>query len=83
MEIAVVGVTAVVRLDGGSIADARVAITALAPTIRRVPDAEAALTGSDGSRRRDRGRRPSGGGRLLADHATSGGRPDTARRWRR
>ena len=48
MEIAVVGVTAVVRLDGGSIADARVAITALAPTIRRVPDAEAALTGSDG-----------------------------------
>ena len=36
-------------LDGGSIADARVAITALAPTIRRVPDAEAALTGSDGA----------------------------------
>ena len=49
MEIAVVGVTAVVRLDGGSIADARVAITALAPTIRRVPDAEAALIGSDGA----------------------------------
>jgi CO/xanthine dehydrogenase FAD-binding subunit len=49
MEIAVVGVTAVVRLDRGSIADARVAITALAPTIRRVPDAEAALTGSDGT----------------------------------
>ena len=49
MEIAVVGVTVVVRLDGGSIADARVAITALAPTIRRVPDAEAALTGSDGA----------------------------------
>ncbi|HJQ71853.1 MAG TPA: FAD binding domain-containing protein [Actinomycetota bacterium] len=48
MEIAVVGVTAVVRLDGASVADARVAITALAPTIRRVPDAEAALTGSDG-----------------------------------
>jgi CO/xanthine dehydrogenase FAD-binding subunit len=48
MEIAVVGVTAVVRLDGGSVADARVAITALAPTIRRVRDAEAALTGSDG-----------------------------------
>jgi CO/xanthine dehydrogenase FAD-binding subunit len=48
MEIAVVGVTAVVRLDGGSVADARVAITALAPTVRRVPDAEAALTGSDG-----------------------------------
>ncbi len=49
MEIAVVGVTAVVRLDGGSIAHARIAITALAPTIRRVPGAEAALTGSDGA----------------------------------
>ena len=48
MEIAVVGVTAVVRLDGGSIADARVAITALAPTILRVTDAETALTGTDG-----------------------------------
>ena len=29
---------------------ARVAITALAPTIRRVPEAEAALIGSDGGR---------------------------------
>jgi CO/xanthine dehydrogenase FAD-binding subunit len=48
MEIAIVGVTAVVTQDGGSVADARVAITALAPTIRRVPDAEAALNGSDG-----------------------------------
>jgi CO/xanthine dehydrogenase FAD-binding subunit len=48
MEIAVVGVTAVVRLDGGSVSDARVAITALAPTIRRVSEAEAALVGSDG-----------------------------------
>jgi CO/xanthine dehydrogenase FAD-binding subunit len=48
MEIAVVGATAVVRLDGGAIADARIAITALAPTIRRMPEAEAALTGSDG-----------------------------------
>lgn len=47
MEIAVVGATAVVTLDGGSVADARVAITALAPTIRRVPEAEAALVGSD------------------------------------
>ena len=50
MEIAVVGATAVVRLDGDRIADARVAITALAPTIRRVPEAEAALTGSAGDR---------------------------------
>jgi CO/xanthine dehydrogenase FAD-binding subunit len=46
MEIAVVGATAVVTLAGGEIADARVAITALAPTIRRVPDAETALVGS-------------------------------------
>jgi len=48
MEIAIVGVTAVVRVDAGLVADARLAITALAPTIRRVPEAEAALTGSDG-----------------------------------
>ncbi len=48
MEIAVVGVTAVVAAAGDSIADARVAITALAPTIRRVAEAEAALKGSDG-----------------------------------
>ena len=48
MEIAVVGVTAVVSLDTGSVTHARVAITALAPTIRRVPEAEAALTSSDG-----------------------------------
>jgi CO/xanthine dehydrogenase FAD-binding subunit len=48
MEIAVVGATAVVRIDAGRVADARVAITALAPTIRRVPEAEAALAGSDG-----------------------------------
>jgi CO/xanthine dehydrogenase FAD-binding subunit len=48
MEIAVVGVTAVVRLNAGSVSDARVAITALAPTIRRVSEAEAALIGSDG-----------------------------------
>jgi CO/xanthine dehydrogenase FAD-binding subunit len=48
MEIAIVGVTAVVRLEGGSVADARLAITALAPTIRRAPDAEAALNGTTG-----------------------------------
>ena len=48
MEIAVVGSTAVVTLEGGAISDARVAITALAPTIRRVSEAEAALAGSDG-----------------------------------
>ena len=48
MEIAIVGATAVVVLEEGRVADARVAITALAPTIRRVPEAEAALAGSDG-----------------------------------
>lgn len=48
MEIAVVGATAVVRLDGDRVVDARVAITALSPTIRRVPDAESALIGGDG-----------------------------------
>jgi carbon-monoxide dehydrogenase medium subunit len=32
----------------GAVSDARVAITALAPVIRRVAEAEAALVGSDG-----------------------------------
>lgn len=50
MEIAIVGATAVVVLDGGSVTDARIAITALAPTIHRVPEAEAVLVGSDGGR---------------------------------
>jgi carbon-monoxide dehydrogenase medium subunit len=48
MEIAIVGATAVVGVDAGGVTGARVAITALAPTIRRVPEAEAALVGSDG-----------------------------------
>jgi CO/xanthine dehydrogenase FAD-binding subunit len=48
MEIAVVGATCSVSLDGGQVAAARVAITALAATIVRVPAAESALTGSDG-----------------------------------
>ncbi|HEY8019067.1 MAG TPA: FAD binding domain-containing protein [Actinomycetota bacterium] len=48
MEIAVVGATAVVTLDDGTVSHARVAITALAPTIRRAPAAEQALIGSDG-----------------------------------
>jgi len=50
MEIAVVGATAVVGFDEGKVTDARIAITALAPTIRRVPAAEEALVGTDGSR---------------------------------
>ncbi len=48
MEIAVVGATAVVTVADGTVTDARIAMTALSPTIRRVPEAEAALTGSDG-----------------------------------
>jgi CO/xanthine dehydrogenase FAD-binding subunit len=48
MEIAVVGATAVVTVADGRVTHARVAMTALAPTIRRVPEAEAALVGSDG-----------------------------------
>ncbi|HET8525715.1 MAG TPA: FAD binding domain-containing protein [Actinomycetota bacterium] len=47
MEIAVVGATAVVTVADGTVTDARIAITALAPTIRRVPEAEAALVGTD------------------------------------
>jgi carbon-monoxide dehydrogenase medium subunit len=46
MEIAVVGATAVVTLADGRVTDSRIAITALAPTIRRAPAAEAALSGS-------------------------------------
>jgi len=48
MEIAVVGATAVVTVVDGTVTDARIAMTALSPTIRRVPEAEAALAGSDG-----------------------------------
>jgi carbon-monoxide dehydrogenase medium subunit len=49
MEIAIVGASAAVTLEGGRVTTARVAITALAPTIHRVEEAEAALTESDGS----------------------------------
>jgi CO/xanthine dehydrogenase FAD-binding subunit len=48
MEIAVVGATCSVALEEGRVTAARVAITALAPTILRVPEAEAALAGGDG-----------------------------------
>ena len=48
MEIAVVGVTAVVTVADRTVTAARVAMTALSATIRRVPEAEAALVGSDG-----------------------------------
>lgn len=48
MEIAVAGAAAVVTVAAGEVVRARVAITALAPTIGRVPAAEAALEGTDG-----------------------------------
>jgi CO/xanthine dehydrogenase FAD-binding subunit len=50
MEIAVVGATAAVTFAGDRVGAAKVAITALAPTIRLVPAAEEALVGSDGGR---------------------------------
>lgn len=50
MEIAVVGAAAFVRFDGSRISTARVAITALAPTIRRIATAEVALVGTNGER---------------------------------
>jgi CO/xanthine dehydrogenase FAD-binding subunit len=50
MEIAVVACTAAVRFEDDAIVEARVAITAVAPTVRRVPAAESALEGSDGGR---------------------------------
>jgi CO/xanthine dehydrogenase FAD-binding subunit len=50
MEIAIVGAAAVVTLSGtgpdAMVTDARIAITALAPVIHRVADAEAALIGT-------------------------------------
>ena len=48
MEIAIVGACAVLHFDAhGRVERARVAMTALAPTVRRVPEAEAALLGTD------------------------------------
>lgn len=48
MEIAVVGATVVTSVDAGRVSDARIAITALSPTIRRVARAERALVGTEG-----------------------------------
>jgi CO/xanthine dehydrogenase FAD-binding subunit len=50
MEIAVAGATAFVKLEGDKITEARIAITALAPTIHRVAAAEALLVGTTGTR---------------------------------
>jgi CO/xanthine dehydrogenase FAD-binding subunit len=50
MEIAIVGVACqLTRASDGTLSDVRIAITALAPTIHRIPAAEALLDGSDGS----------------------------------
>lgn len=50
MEIAIVGVGCqLTRASDGSLSDVRIAITALAPTIHRIPEAEALLEGGDGS----------------------------------
>jgi CO/xanthine dehydrogenase FAD-binding subunit len=65
MEIAVVGATAVVRLEGDVVRDARIAITALAPTVHRVAAAESALVGTDGGRAA-----ATEAGRLAAEAAT-------------
>lgn len=46
MEIAVVGAAVLVTVDGGRIADARIALTAVAPTIVRADAAEAGLVGT-------------------------------------
>jgi len=46
MEIAIVGAAAFVTIVDGGIVDARIALTAVAPTIVRAPEAEAALRGT-------------------------------------
>jgi len=46
MEIAVVGAAVLVTVDGGRVAAARIALTAVAPTIVRAEAAEAALAGA-------------------------------------
>jgi len=46
MEIAVVGAEALVTIAGGVVREGRIALTAVAPTIVRAPEAEAALAGA-------------------------------------
>jgi CO/xanthine dehydrogenase FAD-binding subunit len=69
MEIAVVGGAAVATVTDGAITDARVAITALTPVIVRVPNAEAALSGSDGGTRavRDAGAAAAAAAKPISD----------------
>jgi CO/xanthine dehydrogenase FAD-binding subunit len=51
MEIAVVGAAVLVTIDsGGTVSAARIALTAVAPTVVRAPEAEAALVGRAGDR---------------------------------
>lgn len=50
MEIAVVGAAALVTVAGGTIRDARIALTAVAPTVVRAAEAEAVLRGAPASR---------------------------------
>jgi CO/xanthine dehydrogenase FAD-binding subunit len=50
MEIAVVGAAALVTIGDGVVREARIALTAVAPTIVRAPEAEAALLGSPAAR---------------------------------
>jgi CO/xanthine dehydrogenase FAD-binding subunit len=49
MEIAVVGAAAMVTLDAGTVADCRIALAAVAPTVIRAPSAEGALAGREPS----------------------------------
>jgi len=50
MEIAIVGAAALVTIAGGVVHEARIALTAVAPTIVRAPEAEAVLRGSPATR---------------------------------
>jgi CO/xanthine dehydrogenase FAD-binding subunit len=50
MEIAVVGAAALVTVEDGTIRDARIALTAVAPTVVRATEAEAILRGAAASR---------------------------------
>ena len=68
MEIAVVGAAALVALDaGGAVEDARVALTAVAPTCLHAPAVEEALRGKEPTAEGARGRRRDGRRRLRAD----------------
>ncbi len=85
MEIAVVGATAVVVLDGradddggGGIREARIALTAVAPTIVRAPAAEALLIGRapDGAAFREAGEAAARSASPIGDVRASAGYRD-------